>query len=202
MDSGKEEEIGDDNPQQKQNQEGPKGKSCKGYLYYSSTLKSHNRNPRCIGVPRTLHQVPKYVVGQSEVEASKDERVLFDFYYACAGSSVYRNLQDASNDKQVLKTELPVCVGLELLVDRKVADADGAPSPAPVHAHHRENVRDIPRREVHNKPADSSGDDFLSRFTRNADLVASGVAKNMRRVGKYIKESIDDILYPYRKRPK
>lgn len=56
MDSGKEEEIGDDNPQQKQNQEGPKGKSCKGYLYYSSTLKSHNRNPRCIGVPRTLHQ--------------------------------------------------------------------------------------------------------------------------------------------------
>lgn len=58
--------------------------------------------------------VPKYVVGQSEVEASKDERVLFDFYYACAGSSVYRNLQDASNDKQVLKTELPVCVGLEV----------------------------------------------------------------------------------------
>jgi hypothetical protein len=33
-----------------------KGKSCKGYLYYSSTLKSNVTNPRCIGIPRTLRQ--------------------------------------------------------------------------------------------------------------------------------------------------
>ena len=31
-----------------------KGKSCKGYLYYSSTLKSNGINPRCIGIPRSL----------------------------------------------------------------------------------------------------------------------------------------------------
>jgi len=33
-----------------------KGKSCKGYLYYSSTLKSNGINPRCIGIPRSLPQ--------------------------------------------------------------------------------------------------------------------------------------------------
>jgi hypothetical protein len=40
------------------------------------------------------------------------------------------------------------------------------------------------------------------RYTRNANLVASGVARNMRRVGNYVKDSVDDILYPYRRRPK
>lgn len=33
-----------------------KGRSCKGYLYYSSTLKSKDKNPRCVGIPRTLRQ--------------------------------------------------------------------------------------------------------------------------------------------------
>ncbi|KAG6394568.1 hypothetical protein SASPL_145157 [Salvia splendens] len=42
----------------------------------------------------------------------------------------------------------------------------------------------------------------LRRFTRNANLIANGVAKNIRRVGNQIKQSIDDIMYPYRKRPK
>lgn len=43
---------------------------------------------------------------------------------------------------------------------------------------------------------------FNNRFTRNANIVASGVAKNVRKVGNQIKESVDDILYPYRRRPK
>ncbi|KAH8508294.1 hypothetical protein H0E87_010422 [Populus deltoides] len=111
-----------------------KGKSCKGYLYYSSTLKSNGINPRCIGIPRSLPQIPNYV-GQSEVEASKDGRTLIDFYYGCAGYSVYVN-KDLSTDKQVAKTELPVCVGLELLVDRRVASEDSASAPA--HIHHKE----------------------------------------------------------------
>ncbi|KAL5752543.1 hypothetical protein ACOSQ2_023050 [Xanthoceras sorbifolium] len=177
-----------------------KGKSCKGYLYYSSSLKSHNLNPRCVGLPRTL-QVPNYVVGQSEVEASKDGRALLDFYYACAGYSIYANVQDVSTDnKPTRKTDLPVCVGLELLVDRKVTSS--APAPAHTCARSKEEVREFPQPRVYNKPAHSSGDDFLSRFTRNANLVASGVARNMLRVGNYVKESIDDILFPYRKRPK
>lgn len=61
MDTTKEEEKVDDEQQRQQQQQTvvtkiPKGKSCKGYLYYSSSLKSHHRNPRCIGIPRALPQ--------------------------------------------------------------------------------------------------------------------------------------------------
>nr|DAD40409.1 TPA_asm: hypothetical protein HUJ06_014732 [Nelumbo nucifera] len=49
---GKEDE-GDQNQIQAK---GMKGKSCKGCLYYSSILKSKSRNPRCVGVSRTLQQ--------------------------------------------------------------------------------------------------------------------------------------------------
>ncbi|KAJ6288342.1 hypothetical protein OIU76_024348 [Salix suchowensis] len=182
------------------------GKSCKGYLYYSSTLKSNVTNPRCIGIPRTLRQIPNYVE-QSEVEASKDGRVLTDFYYGCAGYSLY-SIKDHSTDKQVSKKELPVCVGLELLVDRRVATADSASAPA--HIHRKEDGRELPQpqpsRELPQpraqKPASSPADDFFSRYMRNSGLVASGVARNMRRVGIYIKDSVDDMLFPYGRRPK
>lgn len=208
---GEEKERENEKLKQIQNQGGGggsnlKGKSCKGYLYYSSTLKSNVTNPRCIGIPRTLRQIPNYV-GQSEVEASKDGRVLTDFYYGCAGYSLYSN-KDHSTDKQVAKKELPVCVGLELLVDRRVATAESASAPA--HIHHKEDGRELPQpqptRELPQlraqKPASSPADDFFSRYMRNSGLVASGVARNMRRVGIYIKDSVDDILYPYRRRPK
>ncbi|KAJ6732803.1 ALTERED INHERITANCE OF MITOCHONDRIA PROTEIN [Salix koriyanagi] len=149
---------------------------------------------------------PNYVE-QSEVEASKDGRVLTDFYYGCAGYSLY-SIKDHSTDKQVSKKELPVCVGLELLVDRRVATADSASAPA--HIHRKEDGRELPQpqpsRELPQpraqKPASSPADDFFSRYMRNSGLVASGVARNMRRVGIYIKDSVDDMLFPYGRRPK
>lgn len=184
---------------------GLKGKSCKGYLYYSSHLKSNGSNPRCIGVPRSLNQVPSYIVGQTEVEASKEGRSLVDFYYGCAGYSVFINNDHPSSDKQAAKTQLPVCVGLELLVDRRVNA--GNTTSAPAHVHGREGGQDLsqPQHQYQTrtqKPAHSAGDDFLSRYTRNASLVASGVSKNLRKVGNYVKESLNDIVYPYRRRPK
>lgn len=199
-DSSEEEQVTENDQQQNEVKGTAKGKSCKGYLYYSSTLKSKARNPRCLGIPRSLPQVPNYVVGQSQVEASKEGRNLLDFYYACLGYSVYMTEKDSSADKQGAKTELPVCVGLELLVDRRVAAAAETSSPAQIHD--REESRELPQARTHKPTHTTTGDDFLNRFTRNANLVASGVARNMRRVGNYIKESIDDILYPYRRRPK
>ncbi|KAJ0556745.1 hypothetical protein HanIR_Chr07g0317351 [Helianthus annuus] len=92
------------------------------------------------------------------------------------------------------------CIALSMcvcvLVDRRVSNAN----PAPTHAHNKDNHA-TPQPRV-NRPAQSASDDFFSRFTRNANIVASGVAKNVRKVGNQIKESVDDIMYPYRRRPK
>ncbi|GMH06520.1 hypothetical protein Nepgr_008360 [Nepenthes gracilis] len=172
------------------------GKSCKGTLYYSSVLKSKGRNPRCIGLSRTLQQVPSYIVGDSEVEASKEGQNLTDFRYACLGYSVYLDNKDASADGQKPRSELPVCVGLELLVDKRVPAADHSP----VDAQSREEDQGFPQPRPHKTPH-PVGEEFLSRYTRNASLVASGVARNLIKVGNYIKNSVDDILYPYRRRP-
>ncbi|KAL9229639.1 hypothetical protein vseg_005087 [Gypsophila vaccaria] len=180
------------------NPENRKGKSCKGTLYFSSILKSKGKNPRCVGITRSLQQVPNYIVSQSEVEASKEGRSLTDFRYACVGYSVYLDNKGAHpTSDQKPRAELPVCVGLELLVDKRPADHT-TPAHAPAPAHSREDDRVIPQTRPQKAPH-VMGEEFLTRFTRNAGLVASGVARNMQKVGHYIKESVDDILY---KRPK
>ncbi|GMP31987.1 hypothetical protein CsSME_00005958 [Camellia sinensis var. sinensis] len=150
-----------------------KAKSCKGCLLYSSTLNSNSRNPLCLGILRSLPQVPRHIVGESEVDASREA------------------------DVQETQAELPVCVGLEVLYDKKVNAADSVPA----HVHSREDARGFPQPRIQ-KPAYSVGDEFLSRFSRNASVVATGVAKNLRRVSNHMKRRRDDILYPYRSRPK
>ncbi|XP_020409435.1 uncharacterized protein LOC18767722 isoform X2 [Prunus persica] len=147
-----------------------KGKSCKGCLYYSSTQKSKSKYPTCVGLSKTLQQ----------------------------GYSVFLDRKDSSSDQQNKQAELPFCVGLEVLYDKKPAGHAQADAPA-----HKieENVRPIPQPQSY-RPPHSTGDEYLNRFKRNAILVASGVAKNVNRVGSYIKQSVDDILYPYRRRPK
>lgn len=170
------------------------GKSCKGCLYYSSTYKSNSRNPLCLGLSRSLPQVPQYIVGESEMEASKEGRNLTDFRYGCVGYSVYLDQKARSADGQEVQTELPVCVGLEVLVNRKVSSAEAAPG----HARKREEGHGVPQTRSH-KPTHSTGDEFLTRFTRNANLVAMKVAKNLQKVGNQIKEGVDDIFY---RRPK
>ncbi|KAI4297686.1 hypothetical protein L6164_037566 [Bauhinia variegata] len=61
-----------------------------------------------------------------------------------------------------------------------------------------EGERAIPQTRTH-KPPHPTGEEYLNWFTRNASLVASGVVKNLNKVGNYRKESLDDILYPYRR---
>ncbi|CAH9065053.1 unnamed protein product [Cuscuta europaea] len=173
-----------------------KGKSCKGCLYYSSAFQSKSRNPLCVGITRSLPQVPRYIVGQSEEEASKAGRSLTDFRYACVGYSVYPDNKSHPTDGQQTQTELPACVGLEILLDKRTVPTNH-PNRAPAQAHNREDVG-APQPRPH-KPPYPAGDEFLTRFSRNANLVANGVAKNLRKVGNRIKHSFDDIL---NRRPK
>ncbi|CAN0919052.1 hypothetical protein LINGRAHAP2_LOCUS31231 [Linum grandiflorum] len=179
-----------------------KGKSCSGYLYYTTALKSNAKNPRCIGIPRTLPSVPNYV-GKNE-DALTGEKS--KFYYGCAGYSVYTK-DDHLADKKESKTPLPVCLGLELLINTKQVTAADAPSPAPVH--HRQEERESRAPPQTSKPTQFPADDFLTRwassscrFTRNANLVASGVTRNVKRVGNQIKDTVEDIFFPYKRRPK
>ncbi|KAL8034065.1 hypothetical protein ABFX02_12G003000 [Erythranthe guttata] len=177
-----------------------KAKSCKGCLYYSSRFKSDSRNPVCLGLTRSLPNVPRHVVGKTEMEASKEGRSLTDFRYACVGYSIYVDRKEHGSNGQETPTELPVCTGFEVLVDQRVKLADSAS--APVNSvHNREDGNGLPQPRSH-KPTNATGDQFLSRFSRNANLVANGVAKNMRRVGNQIKQSLDDVIYPYRRPPK
>ncbi|KAJ3672430.1 hypothetical protein LUZ60_007151 [Juncus effusus] len=173
-----------------------KSKSCKGCLYYSSILKSQARNPMCFGISRNLPQVPDYIVGESELEAAKEGRNLSDFKYSCVGYSVFLDKKKDDSDKRENQAELPFCVGLELLVDRR-----SSTEKIPVHSHNKEAKSRASEART-TKLGTILADDFLGKFLRNAGLVASGVNKNLNKIGNYVKETVDDILYPYRKRPK
>ncbi|XVF67805.1 hypothetical protein PTKIN_Ptkin10aG0151300 [Pterospermum kingtungense] len=149
--------INNPNPSQ-----GPKGKSCKGCLYYSSALKSKSRNPTCVGIPRTLPQVPSYIIGESELEASKEGRTLTDFKYACVGYSVYLDNKDSSTHQPDKHAELPFCVGLEVLLDRTDV-------PANIH-NKKKDSHALPPLQTHNKPTPSTpstGDEFYNRQAPN-----------------------------------
>ncbi|AQK67153.1 uncharacterized protein LOC100191281 [Zea mays] len=163
-----------------------KGRSCKGCLYYSSKLRSRARGPVCVGVTRALPQVSERKVGKLELEAIQEGRYLADFRYACIGYSMYLNGKETPTGvRDKPRAHLPVCAGVELLIDRKVPT----------------NVKKEAPKPRQYKPG-HAGDDFLTKFQRNAGLVASGVAKNLNRVGTYIKDTVSDMMQPHRKRPK
>jgi len=201
------------------------GRSCKGCLFYSSVLRSKGRGPVCVGITRSIPQVPDRLVGEIELGAIQEGRHLSNFKYACAGYSIY--LDDKDNPpgkgekhaqlpipgKGEKHAQLPICVGVELLADR--APTKQAPAQAPAHlrkeatqAHASKagqtqaHANKAGQTRAHAKKPGQKGDDFLTKFQRNAGLVANGVARNMNRVGTYVKGTVEDILYPYRKRPK
>ncbi|CAD6335394.1 unnamed protein product [Miscanthus lutarioriparius] len=166
-----------------------KGRSCKGCLYYSSVLRSRARGPVCVGVTRAIPQVSERMVGELELEAIQEGRYLADFRYACVGYSMYLDDKETPTGiRDKARAQLPVCAGVELLADRKVPT----------------NVKKEAPKPRHYKPGQPghAGDDFLTKFQRNAGLVANGVAKNLNKVGTYIKDTVGDMIQPYRKRPK
>ncbi|CAI9110887.1 OLC1v1010979C1 [Oldenlandia corymbosa var. corymbosa] len=112
---------------------GVKGRTCKGCLYYSSAFKSNSRNPVCVGFTRSYPNVPRNVVSKSEMEASQAGSRLVDFKYSCLGYSAYSVDKVQPNDEKETTT-LPICVGIEILMDRRVRNV----SSPPAHIHNKE----------------------------------------------------------------
>jgi len=178
-----------------------KGKSCKGCLYYSSVLKSRGYNPICVGIPRSIPQVPNYVVDEPKEDATAQGHDLRRFRYGCAGYSIFVN-RDGQGGEGEGKTLLPYCRGLELLVDSRLVERKpSAAEQAPAHVT-KDAATTRSHQQGQQRPANLSRQEFLERFKKSAGLVASGVAKNLNKTANYIKENIHDILYHDRRPPK
>ncbi|CAM0952596.1 unnamed protein product [Alopecurus aequalis] len=181
-----------------------KGKSCKGCLYYSSVLKSRGYNPICVGIPRSIPQVPGFVVEEPREEVAAQGHTLRQFKYACAGYSMFVDNRDGKAGEDEAKALLPYCQGLELLVDSRMVEKN---SPAVEHASAR-NPKEAAATHPHPQPQEQgqrpqlARQEFMARFKRSAGLVASGVAKNIGKTGTYIKQNIEDIFSPDRRPPK
>ncbi|OIW05666.1 hypothetical protein TanjilG_23452 [Lupinus angustifolius] len=139
--------------------EGSKGKSCKGCAYYSSLHKSKSINPTCVGFSTTLPQVPPYVVGETELKASKEGRTLTNFKYACIGYSLYLDNKDSSADMKEKTAKLPYCVGLEVVLEEKSSTSPVGHVPAHKTEEH-EHATPQPRRY---KPPSTIPEEFLNR---------------------------------------
>lgn len=177
-----------------------KGKSCKGCLYYSSVLKSRGYNPICVGIPRSIPQVPGFVVEEPREEATAQGHDLRQFKYACAGYSMFVDDRDNKSGDNEAKALLPYCQGLELLADRRMVERK---SPNVEHASAR-NPKEAATnpQEQGQRPPHMARQEFMGRFRRSAGLVASGVAKNLNKTAVYIKQNIEDIFSPDRRPPK
>lgn len=152
----------------------PRSRSCRGCLFYSSFLRDNNQNPTCYGFSRSI---PESYRTLDERQATKD------FKYACLGYGIHK---EAAGDKPPDGNgELPLCVGIEFLADRR-----------PV-SHAPRGSKEEADAQMHNplaRPGSSPGEDFTSRFCRSASVVATAVVNNVIRFAANAKASVDDML--------
>ena len=95
-------------------------RSCRGCLYYSSIMREHGRNPICLGLSRNSDSKVYAVQSELEKEVTKNLRKFSDFKYACIGYSTHKELSSNPSSPSIEgPSELPNCVGLEFLADRK-----------------------------------------------------------------------------------
>lgn len=169
-----------------------KSRSCRGCLYYSSYLRDNNRNPTCYGFSRSIPH--SYRTMDREREATKD------FKYTCLGYGVSKEVTPSSKPSEG-NGELPLCVGIEFLADRR-------PVSHPSHTRKDETDAAPPTPSPLSRPPSANGaqiapgDEFPTRFFRSAGLVASGVMNNISRLAGAVRSTVDDIFYPERRRPK
>lgn len=189
----------------------PHCRSCRGLLYFSSSRDAKALNPLCVGFSRPEDRVKNYTAGKSEQDATKEGKALLDFKYACLGYSLHRENQATTSGVQLDKhAELPICMGIEILAERRATQ--GASPTRQEHVHQKEDHKNIeatpvlPRPPTSVRPPNIIGsftpEEFGSRFIRSAGLVAAAVGKNLSRVGSSIKTMVDDFLSPDRRRPK
>ncbi|XVE48968.1 hypothetical protein DITRI_Ditri01bG0044400 [Diplodiscus trichospermus] len=164
-------------------------KSCKGCLYYSLTLKSKSRGPTCVGIPKTLQQRPSIT---GEFELGKGHTT--DFHYACVGYSVHLDDKDSSTRQSDKHVKLPSCFGFEVLLLSKDSEETAATDHVPANIHKNKDNHILPLPQTINS-TESEGHKFFNRFIRNAGIVASGVAKNLNKVGNNVKKILNDILF-------
>ncbi|XP_004515443.1 uncharacterized protein [Cicer arietinum] len=178
-------------------------KSCKGWLYYSSIRNSNSKNnPTCFGISQTFHQFPSHIVGKADLDKSKLRTNLSNFNYTCLGYSIYLDNKNISANSHKQVSKFPICVaGLEMLINEKPPESPVDHDPAPAYKSEENEHTSTPQPQS-SKPQHFKGENFFNRFIRNASIVASGVAKNLNRVGNYVKDTVDDTLNPERKRPK
>lgn len=120
------------------------------------------------------------------------------FKYACVGYSFFMHEEDSVTEGQNRPVALPLCAGYELLLGKKTSAFGQVPA-RNQQKHHKEDLFFLRSRMTSEKLA---MDNFLGRFAKSAEVVASGVRRNLMRVGSYIKDNVDDMVYPDRRRPK
>ncbi|XP_065004707.1 uncharacterized protein LOC135636711 isoform X2 [Musa acuminata AAA Group] len=169
---------------------------------FSSQLVKSNGSRAClIDTLALVRRLEKEGVPSKQAEAitSTITEVLNESLESVAQSFVSKPEMQRSEmiqDSNLWKFKLEM-KGSQILADRRTSTAGQIPANV-----NKEDATLHSQPHAH-QPAQHSVDEFFGKkFRKNARVVASGVARNLNKVGNYIKENIDDILYPYRKPPK
>lgn len=175
-------------------------KVCKGYLYFSSRLKSHGRAPSCFGTQKPLPRVPASMSKNYKVVSAREGNLSY-FKYACVGYSLFSRAEDSSTKEKNEPASLPVCAGYELLLGKKTSTTSKVPY-LTSRANRKQYKEDLYFLRSRTTSKVLARENFVGRFTRSAELVAAGVARNLLKVGSYIKDNLGNMLYPDRRRRK
>jgi len=132
--------------------------------------------------------------------AAAREGNLSYFKFACDGYSIFSDADDSSTKAKNEPASLPVCAGYELLLGKKTSAT--TTSQAPSRANRKQYKEDLYFLRSRTTSKELARKNFVGRFTRSAELVAAGVARNLLKVGSYIKDNVGNMLYPDRRRPK
>eukprot|EP00850_Spirogloea_muscicola_P018628 SM000173S02997 [mRNA] locus=s173:65237:66721:- [translate_table: standard] len=169
--------------------------------------------PLCLGL-RT--SAPGTLVAREE-EGGEQQRTVSEFQYACVGYSVYNTTRRAAAPTRVPgsppvdASELPLCTGLELLVDRKLDDdrhrvpvpqsAEVDPSTSSSEQESKPLILPRPASPPMRPALPGIGNVSRDEFVRSAGLIANKMASNLSRAAGAVKAGIEH-MYSDRGEPK